>query len=93
MGMHDGEEGENQMVWRILRSLAWQRQFCRGQQNEQEGGGDRRSDGKTVSNNGLERGLEIFCGQQQKTEEGGKLLLQCHLWCLVSSQCYGTESK
>ena len=40
-------------------TLAWQRQFCKGQRKEQEGEEDRRRDGKITSRNGWEWGLEI----------------------------------
>ena len=72
--------------------LAWQRQFCRGQWKEHEEEEDRRRDGKITSRNGWEWGLEIPWGQQ-KTGKGGKVLLQCHLWCPDDLQGYGTEIK
>ena len=37
-------------------------------------------DGKITTRNGREWGLEIPLGQR-KTGKGGKVLLQCHLWC------------
>ena len=47
--------------------LAWRRQLCKGQSNEQQREEDKRRDGKKTSKNGHEWGLEIFWGLR-KTE-------------------------
>ena len=52
--------------------LAWRRQFCKRQWNEQEGKEDRRGDGKTTSTNGQEWVQEIPW-ERQKTGKGGKI--------------------
>ena len=67
---------------------AWPIQFCRGQWKEQEREEDRRRDGKITSWNGREWDLEIPRGQW-KTGTGGKVLLQCHLWCPDDSEVKG----
>ena len=72
-----GKETETQMVWPHLKILGHGKDNSAG---EQEGEEDRRRDGKITSRNGREWGLEIPWGQR-KTGKGGKVLLQCHLWC------------
>ena len=97
IGVHDNlltMVNKRKLRWygHISRSLAWRRQFCRGQWKEQEGEEDRRRDGKITSRNGWEWGLDIPWGQR-KTGKTGKILLQRHLWCSDYLQGKGTEMR